>query len=196
MDRGIPTLGPRRIDHAPLDRARAGSLIAYNERTFKDDVSQDDLYDVMLRIASHTLTDSKKSSDSDTEVATLARYVRNQTRKIESGDRAITYRQLRSILGKYGFEFENHNDNHIDVVRYVESSIFGFRKTRKRVRIKRIPYPMDGAQVGRAMLKDLREHCELSIGHGIDSQSFYSSSRPADYFIARYSKTLRRLART
>ena len=54
----------------------------------------------------------------------------------------------------------------------------------------------DGGQVGRHTLKELREKCHLTDKDGIDSNVFYTKIRPADFFVNKYRKTLRSLART
>jgi len=165
-----------------------------NERTFEEGVTQDELYDVMLRVAQHSLGED---TDSDRQVEALAKWVRKRVRTVEKGERIITCRQLKAILERHGFEFQNHDGNHIDVVRVRQTpGVFGLGKKTKHERVMRIPYPRDGAQVGRSLLRDLRERCEMSLGHGIDSKAFYTNSRPPDYFISRYSKTLKLLART
>lgn len=166
-----------------------------NDRTFDEGVSQDELYEVMLRVASHTL--ARPGASSDEEVEALAKWVRKRIRTIESGERIVTCRELRTLLQNYGFELENHDSNHIDVVRTVSSGGFlGLRKSLRKEKLTRIPYARDGAQVGRSTLKEVREKCGLTAADGVDSGMFYAQRRLPDYFVARYSKTLKRLART
>jgi death-on-curing protein len=172
-----------------------------NDRTFDEGVTQDELYDAMLRVASHSMAGRSKGEahniDADEEVDALTKWIRKRIRNVEKAERNVTCRQLRSILERHGFEFESHDGNHIWVVRVTQTAgLFGMGKKSRRERIMRIPYARDGAQVGRSTLKELRERCEMSLGHGIDAKAFYTNQRPPDYFIVRYSKTLSRLART
>lgn len=168
-----------------------------NELMLQDEVSQDGLYELMVKIASHGFaTKGVRGDQSDDEVNEIGRWIRKRTRRIEKYDRIITCRELKTILRGYGYELENLEGNHVDVVQYRDKRrLFGLRSTRVRDRIMRIPYPRDGAPVGRSMLKELRERCSLTERDGVDSVMFYSHRRPTDYFVTRYRKTLARLAK-
>ncbi|MCK4127119.1 type II toxin-antitoxin system death-on-curing family toxin [Ralstonia pseudosolanacearum] len=169
-----------------------------NDRTFHSNLTQNKLYDFMIDIAGHNLGAKGKHRDkSDEEVEIIARWLRRNTRRVEHGERVIMYRTLRSVLNTYGFELENPDNNAIDIVRYKDhSEWFGLRKRRERQRIIRIAWPRDGATVGKGILREVREVCELTEKHGVDSATFYAAERPIDYFIQRYKGTLRRLAKT
>jgi death-on-curing protein len=168
-----------------------------NDLTFQEEIGQSSLYDFMLRIASHQIADAKMATDrSDAEVESIARWIRKRIRRIERGERVITFRKLRSILESFQFEFEDPRNNTVDLVRYEKKSTwFGLRQTTKRVRILRMAYPAGGQVVGKGLLRQIRELCALDELHGCDSQMFYDQQRPPDYFIAKYRKTLARLAR-
>lgn len=168
-----------------------------NDLTLKEDVDQSSLYDFMLRIASHQIADAKLAGDrSDAEVEGIARWIRKRIRRIERGERIITFRRLRSILESFEFEFEDPKNNAVDLVRYEKKSTWlGLRTMTKRVRILRMAYPGGGQVVGKALLRQIRELCALDEKHGCDSQMFYDQQRPPDYFIGKYRKTLARLAR-
>ena len=168
-----------------------------NDLTFEEEITQKELYDLMLDIAAHELVKRPGIGDySDEEVEKIARWLRKWTRRVQHNERIITCRELRTILRRYGIELENLHDNNIDVVRY-KTPFFGFgKRTPRREKIWRIPYPRDGAQVGRATLRELRERCHLTDQDGVDSNVFYTKIRPADYFVNRYRKTLRSLAKT
>lgn len=168
-----------------------------NDLTFDQDVTHAELYDFMLKVASHGFSDSAKTGDqSDLEVEQMTRWIRKRTRKVERGERVITFRELKSILSNFDYVLEDLRNNSVDVVKYVERSTWlGFRKTTERIRIMRMAYPGDGQTVGKNLLRDLRERCELTERHGVDSKMFYSKERPADYFVQSYRGLLRRLAR-
>jgi death-on-curing protein len=168
-----------------------------NELTLDDDVTQDALYDLMLKIAAHGFAARTGHGDqSDDEVEQIARWFRKRIRRVEKVDRVITCRELRTILRGYGYELEDHEGNHVSIVRYREERrLFGLRPKRIRERIMRIPYARDGAPVGKSVLKELRERCSLTERDGVDSVMFYSNRRPTDYFVTRYRKTLSRLAK-
>lgn len=168
-----------------------------NNLTFDDTVRHEDLYDFMIKVASHAFASGKGRSDfSDQEVGEMAKWIRKRTRRTEKGDRLITFRELKTILNAYGFFLENLHGNAVDVVRYEKKfSILALKRQDVRERIMRMGYPSDGVVVGRGQLKDLRERCGLTEKNGIDSHTFYSKSRPVDYFVGKYRGTLRRLAR-
>lgn len=172
-----------------------------NDRTFDSSVSQDDLYELMKRIAGHGFVDAKKTErdQSDVEVEGIASWLRKRTRRVERSERLVTYRELRTILSRHGFQLENLVGNRIDVVKYetiTEGSWFFKRQKEVKRRVARIGWPREGATVSKQVLRDLRRDCKLTEDHGIDSANFYASERPVDYFLRHYSSVLRRLAKT
>jgi death-on-curing protein len=172
-----------------------------NGLTFSENVTHNDLYELMLRIASHELVRGPKRKtafrDVDAEVAVLGEWIRKRTRKVTNGERIITYRELRQILRTYGFEFDNLNKNFIDIVKNVEvEQGFIFKKKLiERQRFSHIAYPRDGAVVGKQVIRKIRQDCGLTEQDGYDSNIFYNGRTEIDVFITRYRKTLRRLAK-
>jgi death-on-curing protein len=168
-----------------------------NDLTFEEHIGHNQLYDFMLKIASHGFSTKGLAADqSDQEVEEMARWIRKRTRKVERGERIVTFRELKSILSTYGFEFEDLKANSCDLVRYEEKSAWlGLKRKSHRTRIMRMAYPGDGQVVGRSLLREVRDRCGLAERDGVDSYSFYSKTRPADYFVATYRGTLRRLAK-
>jgi death on curing protein len=168
-----------------------------NDLTFADDVSQEALYDFMLSIASRRLAAGKSGIDwSDSEVVAMTPWIRKRTRKVEKGERVVTFRELKSILSSHGFSLEDPKGNTIEIVRYEQrSSWLGLRRSQYRRHIMRMGNPGGGEVVGKAHLREIRERCELTENDGIDSHTFYTKSRPVDYFVGEYRRTLRRLAR-
>lgn len=163
----------------------------------KEDVTQDELYSFMLKIASHRFAPRKARPDSsDIEVAEIARWLRSNTRRIKKGERVVTFRELRQILRKFDVELESPKGNYIDVVKYQmrRKHLFG-PKVRVGTRVAHIPYPREGQEVGRKVLKVIREQCCLTEADGFDSEMFYSAETNVDTFITRYKRTLRRLAK-
>ena len=190
--------------HNGNKRAALVALLAHldkNDRAFAGTVTQEELYNLMRKIADHGFAEARSGvrDQSDVEVEAIAAWLRRHTRRIDRSERLVTFRELRGILQRFGFEFENLDGNKIDVVRYVEIEErlwFTKRRHRERQRIARIPWPRDGAVVSRAVLREIREACDLTEGHGVDSKDFYASERPVDYFINHYRTVLRRLAKT
>jgi death-on-curing protein len=169
-----------------------------NDLTFEDSLSHVELYDFMLKVASHGFADraGKADDQSDVEVEQMAKWIRKRVRRVERGERIVTFRELKGILSTYGLILEDLRDNHVDVVRYEDRSTwFGLKTKRERTRLMRMQYPSDGQVVGKELLRDLRKRCNLTQEDGVDSHSFYRKSRPTDYFIRNYRGTLKKLAR-
>lgn len=168
-----------------------------NDLTFEEKTSHDDLYTFMLKVASHAFSEAgKKGDQSDREVEQMTRWIRKRTRRVERGERVVTFRELRGILTSFGFVLEDLRNNSVDVVRYEERRTWlGLKKQTHRSRIMRMSYPSDGQVVGKGLLRDVRERCFLTETHGVDSHTFYAKSRATDYFVRNYRGLLRRLAR-
>ncbi|WP_321902772.1 type II toxin-antitoxin system death-on-curing family toxin [Paraburkholderia tropica] len=161
-----------------------------NDLMMKPTITQDNLYTLMIRVANHGFRPSGKGDQSDNEVSGIAKWLREATRRIDRQDKLLTYRELKSILNRYGFSLENPFGNMIDVVRqpaYWDGA---------SERVIKIPYPRDGAVASRRIVKEVREACKLTEANGIDSTMFHANERPADYFVAKYRTTLRKLAKT
>lgn len=161
------------------------------------DLTHDDLYKFMIDIAKHAFAPKKPRHNSvDEEIEVIVRWLRRNTRAIKKGERIVTFRELRQILRPYGIELENPQKNYIDVVKYewTRKGIFG-PKVRVGTRVAHIPYPREGMDVGRNVLKTIRKECKLTERDGYDSEMFYASVTEVDVFINRYKKTLRRLAK-
>lgn len=169
-----------------------------NDITIGEDVSQDHLYELMKKMAAHGFARERGSDDqSDDEIRQISKWIRARTRHVETGERVITFRELKAILRAHGFEFENPKGNHIDVVRYEDrGSILGISMGKSRVRYSHIPNPGDGVVVGKGQIKKLRRECGLTDEEGYDSQVFYAKEHPPVYFVMKYRSTLKRLART
>jgi death-on-curing protein len=90
-----------------------------NDLTFVEGITQEELYNFMRDIAGHEFVNRPGMGDySDEEVQEIARWLRRRTRRVEHGERIITCRELKGILGQYGIVLENLVGNHVDVVRY------------------------------------------------------------------------------
>ena len=173
----------------------------YKNRLVLEGVGESDLYDLVIKIATHDLgSDYKKTSRSsqrslpDYEVAETARWIKSNSRSIIKGERQITYRQLQHILEHFGFILSNPKGNAIDISRLEEYTDFFFRTKKTPVRIGSIPYPGDKAIVSVAHIKYVRRLCNLTADYGIDSDTFYLEGVPIDAFIVKYRGILYRLA--
>jgi len=168
--------------------------------------SQNELYDLMLLVASRTISKRRRrrrsrgpqTPDPDDEVKAIATWLNLRVAAVTRGERQITYRELKRILDNFGFKLENPNSSMIEVVRYV-SVKRGFFVTRyeiERQRLGKIGWPGDNRDIGVGDIKKLRRMCKLCEEDGVDSDSFYFQEAMVDAFVNRYRTVLRRLART
>jgi prophage maintenance system killer protein len=137
------------------------------------------------------------SKTHDPEVRFISFFLRKHTRHIDNRYYAVTYRQFKGLLNKFGYDLSNPRHNHIDVVRIEERrKILGFGpKESTQVRVCQIGFPNWTAQVGKGAIKTARKSCRLTDEHGVDSQTFFKDADPIDRLIARYQEPLRNLAK-
>lgn len=180
-------------------RAALVSMLCHLDRNdlMFDNIRHDELYGFMLKVAGHGFCEGRRFGDqSDFEVAQMAKWIRKRVRRVERNERVITYRELRSILGRYGFIFANYKGNFVDIFKEEEEcGLFGLRKRVVQNRVMHIPYPGDGKEVARKVLKSIRDECSLSEDDGIDSRMFYQGAHSVDYFVQKYRGLLRRLSK-
>ncbi|TAN61327.1 hypothetical protein EPN18_06885 [bacterium] len=138
----------------------------------------------MIDIASHKFSQKDNCADADNEVERLYTWLKRNTEKIEKSERPITYRYLGKILKKFGFELKDRYKGYTGVYRMKDS-----------VRIAHIPCSGDGVQVGREVLRTVREECKLTEAHGCDSRLFYEEGEVINFFINKYRKTLDKLSK-
>lgn len=171
------------------------------------DASQNDIYQMILSVAAHTITESRhprrrKSTkthrpDADAEVAAISAWLRSRAKRLRRGEKEITYRELRNILRRFDYDLVNPKGNSIDVVRYVEEprGLLGRKKIIVPKHIGNIPFPGDTRIAGLRHIKFVRELCELREEDGVDTDSFYNEGAVIDGFVNKYRTVLRRLAK-
>lgn len=186
------------------------SMLAHldrNKRTLYE-VNQADLYRIFLRLADRTLSvrldprrpDKRpRAGDADDEVGALAEWLRRHVKEVVRGERRITYRELKRVLGRHGYQVMTPADNHVDVVRLRSERVGPFFNRRTRTvteRVARIGWPDGGRIVSMRDLKLVRRMCRLTEEDGVDSSAFYDDEAVVDGFINHYRTILRRLAKT
>lgn len=166
-------------------------------------VNQADLYETMVAIADHRmglredsrLGDGQRSADG--EVSAIYKWLRERARRIERGERVITYRQLRHALGQFDIEVEISGSNRATLYRDVEQPGGVFRRAKLvRTKIGDIGYRDEGTDIAKSEMKHIRRLCGLTEEDGVDSHAFYSKGVVVDDFVCRYRRVLRRLAKT
>ncbi len=158
--------------------------------------TQDELFRHVLRVAQHGLVPINASERADREVIEIARWICNNSRQIQHGERNIKWREFRRVLTKLGCEVGTPMPgNKIRLEREIQTKTrLGFKK-RERLRIT-VGYRNDGTDVGPRQLVHIRRELRLAEADGYDAEHFYGSdSREPDSFINEYRTLLRRLAR-
>lgn len=168
-----------------------------NNLMVKEDINQDELYRLMIRIASHKYAPKRAKHDtSDLEVKEISKWLSRRTRKLKKGEKIVTFRELKKILREHDIHFENPKGNYIDVIKYeLKRPTLFSKKERIGRRVAHIPYPREGMDVGKKVLKTVREACQLTEEYGFDSEMFYGAETSVDKFIVKYKRTLKRLAK-
>lgn len=198
-------------DHVFLNGNKRAALVAMLVHLDRNELclpgtSQDQLYDLMVSVADHKLGNRRAAPsgkrrddrpDSDSEVEELAKWLRKRVEPAKTGEKPITYRQLRRILSNYGVHMENEGQNRMELVRYadIRTGLLRRRTESRRVKLGTVGYRDEGTIVARGDIKQARKLCELDEQHGVDSDMFYSTGEVIDAFVNKYRKVLRKLAK-
>lgn len=172
------------------------------------DTREKDLYRLMIQVADHTfgMKTDKRSQDEDLrrlshdeEVGEIAYWIRKRADNLIRGERPITYRELKRILGSFGYSLDNHHGNSIDINRYetkkVRKGLFGHQVIAVPKHIGTISWPGEHREVPIGEIKRVRAMCGLRVENGIDSEAFYNYSAVVDSFVNRYRRILHRLGK-
>ncbi|MDR6189195.1 death-on-curing family protein [Agrobacterium pusense] len=132
----------------------------------------------------------------DPEVRFISHYLRNNTRRMDKAQYAVTFRELKLILNRFGFDMKDPSGNHINVVkREFRRTLLGLGPQREfETRVCQIGFPRWGAEVGKAALKTVREATNLSAKDGVDSAAFFKGVDPMQSLIVTYNAPLLSLA--
>jgi death-on-curing protein len=169
--------------------------------------SKSELYELLVQIAGHSLgwhPDPRRPDKgpprrhADAEVREIADWLSNRVQKMVRGEKPITFRELRPVLARHGFELEVADSNSANVIKVIQKPPRPFSRTPviQRKRIGTIGYRDEGTEVALKDLKKLRRMCNLAEEDGVDSAAFYGDYAVVDAFVNKYRTLLRRLART
>lgn len=161
--------------------------------------NEDLLFKFVLQVAQHKIVKCNTDNFIDKESQYISKWIHENSRNIETGERSIPFRKLRRILTKFECIFDQ-NDNKIIIQREVKrtkaKSWFFFSKEETVTLKTQIAYHSDGRAVGRNIINKIRDALQLNESAGVDSITFYEkSNEPIDTFIALYAKTLKRLSK-
>ncbi|MEM9898174.1 MAG: hypothetical protein AAF742_02225, partial [Pseudomonadota bacterium] len=112
--------------------------------------------------------------------------------------KTVTFRQLRIIVNKYGFDFRNPAKGTIDIVKTEKKRIHRFWRADKietvETKIGNIAYHGDGVDVPDSTVKLVRQTCGLTYQDGFDSDVLFRDAQPTFQLITSYRDALQSLA--
>lgn len=192
-------------DHPFHDANKRSGLLVYLYALHKmgriPTSKQVDLEDLMVEIASGTLTKHKrlqqlsKRSDEAT-VLFLADYMKRNSRLRDTTHYTITFQELDRRLRDFGYCLCNPHNNLIDVSRIIKKKSFlGFGKEQTKLsRVAQIGFPGWKSQVGKGAIGTVRKQTKLTTADGVDSKVFFKGADPLNSLIETYRAPLQRLA--
>lgn len=105
------------------------------------------------------------------------------TRQSDKRDYIVTYRELNSILRRFGFELQDPHANTIDVIEVATGR-----------RVCNIGCHGMTKQVAKPVIKYVRTETGLDFLNGCDSGAFFKGEEPLNNLLAKYYEPLERLA--
>lgn len=162
-------------------------------------VGQKVLENLAIATAKHDFSDhamyrEKFAEDLDGHVRFLSYFFRRNTRDIDRRPRVLTFRQLDTILHRFGFRLDGPDNNHIDIVKDIERKRLFRAPVTETERVARIGFPGWKGQVSVRDLKLARRMTKLLPEYGVDSGVFFENLDPVESLITEYAAPLRRLA--
>jgi death-on-curing family protein len=164
-------------------------------------VGEDELYDFMISVAKHEIAEwvaeklnvdivfEPGEGDSDVEVRMMGRWLVYHAAPVRRGeDKKITYRELKKILQRFGYDLVNPSSARIHIVKVNRDGTF--------TNIHSIYYPGERREVSLTVIKAVRTRCELREEDGVDSDTFYWNALQIPEFVNEHRLVLRRLADT
>ncbi|MEM9476542.1 MAG: type II toxin-antitoxin system death-on-curing family toxin [Pseudomonadota bacterium] len=167
-------------------------------------VSQKEFEDLMVSVADNTvmrraaLKEFSRKKLSHPEIRYLGRYLERNSRKTARLTKTIKFRQLRQMINRYGFDFENQFKGTIDVVKSERKTVHRFWRGDKvvteKLKVGTIAYHGEGVDVPDSTLKRVRQLCGLTDEDGFDSDVLLRDAQPTFQLIKSYRDSLQRLA--
>ena len=144
--------------------------------------SQEELFEYVLKLASHNVVKTESTSTlSDSEALEASRWIQKNSRKLNKQEKCMPWRKLEPILLFYDCTVEQRHGNKLKIRRGSLTSISGARNS--------------GAEIDQKDIARIRSDLELDEEHGIDSEIFYTRGGKIPEFINKYRQLLTKLAR-
>lgn len=154
-------------------------------------ISEQQFEDFVVSVAEKSFRNLEKYKRSfqghdQADVLYIAHYIRLATRHSDRKDYFITYRELSTILRRFGFDLDNQSGGYIDVIR-TEGRHAG-------TRVAHVGFNGWSRQAAKGVIRDIRRATELDILNGVDSAAFFKGEEPITNLLAKYYEPLERLA--
>lgn len=176
--------------------ALVSTLVFLDENGFFPEFNEDEVFQLVMRVAQHQIADPHPENLADREVLEIADWLYRHCRVAEKGNRPIPFRKLRRILWEYQCVLTPTIGNKISITRRTKKKSFIHIFEREKILHTQIPNYNDGQEVARNTINKIRKALHLDDHNGVDSHAFYSKEpMMATDFIAYYRKTLGRLAK-
>lgn len=146
------------------------------------ETSEDDLYDLATRTASHGLGVPR----GDEEVEWITSWIDERTRDHQTGQRRMRFREFRKVLEEQGCEFDSPKGNAIKIYRQTSEG---------RLSVK-AGYPNEHHDVPLGEMRRIRRALQLDSVHGYDAAAFFDFEGSVDKFVNDYRQLMNRLADT
>lgn len=159
-------------------------LVFVDKNGFLLDTTEDELYELLLQVASHNLRSNDNNQHiegPDNEVLHIANWLMYHLRVIAKEERMRKWRELRKILEHYGCKLEVIQGNRVNITRGELRTQVSFRNW--------------GADVEVNTIHKIRRDLELDEDHGYDSDIFYSRDTRIPGFINKYRRLIVKLAK-
>jgi len=174
--------------------ALVSTLVFLDENGFFPDFDEDEAFKLVMQVAEHQVVDYHQSDLADREVVAIADWLNRRCRPIEKGNKAILFRKLRNILTSYGCEFDFTSGSRVNITLSKKERYL--LRSKIKILSTQIHYSGDGRDVPMGAIQKIRKDLHLDDMHGVDSHAFYDKEpMQVSDFIARYRKTLGRLAK-
>lgn len=171
-------------------------LVLLDENETMLTCDEDELFKFVLRVAQHRVMDNEVSLTlkADAELIAIAEWIRANSRHIQTGERPISFKKLKTLLHPRECSFvHSTNGCNVKITRFVKKGLF----IRKVVPLTcNIAVGNEGRDIDRPTMSKIRKELELTEELGVDSALFYGDvPYLVDSFMVKYRKTLRRLAK-
>lgn len=154
--------------------------------------SKEELFKYVILIAQHNLDIMDKNNMADREVIEVSKWIKNNCRVIEKGEKVVTFVKLRRILGRYDCIIEI-SKNKANITRVLRNKGLLGRSMKLSTQIH---YDDDGREVERQTISKLRKELQLDEDNGVDSKAFYDDYQSiTEEYIIKYRSVLRRLSK-